>query len=89
MSDPRDSDGTSGDAPIPDDPSGEAREQLEENDELLREGDEPTPRETVPRHGVSRHRHVLDEEQREKRDEDEQAHHLMHDEDLPDPAIEP
>ncbi|MGO2932632.1 hypothetical protein [Microbacterium sp.] len=35
------------------------------------------------------HSDVIDEERREKRDEDEQADHLMHDEDLPDPAIEP
>jgi len=45
MSDPRSPDG---ETPIPDDPTGEAQEQLEENDEHLREGDEPTPDETVP-----------------------------------------
>lgn len=55
MSDPRDPDGESGDLPVPDDPSGEAREQLDENDEHLREGDEPTPDDTVPKHGVPRH----------------------------------
>ena len=48
MSDPRSPDGESSVTPIPDDPIGEAREQLEENDEHLREGDDPTPDETVP-----------------------------------------
>lgn len=40
----------SGDTSIPGDPTEEAREQLQENDDHLREGDEPTPEETVPRH---------------------------------------
>jgi len=35
------------------------------------------------------HYDVVSEEQREKRDEDEQANHLLHDDDLPDPLIEP
>ena len=35
------------------------------------------------------HSDVVEEERREKRDEDKQADHLMHDEDMPDPAIEP
>ena len=35
------------------------------------------------------HSDVIEEEQREKHDEDKQANHLLHDEDLPDPAIEP
>lgn len=48
MSDSRSPDGESSVTPIPDDPTGEAREQLEENDEHLREGDEPTPDDTVP-----------------------------------------
>lgn len=48
MSDRRSPDGESSVTPIPDDPTGEAQEQLEENDEHLREGDEPTPDETVP-----------------------------------------
>lgn len=30
-------------------PGDEAREQLKENDRLLREGDEDTPEDTVPR----------------------------------------
>ncbi len=49
MPEPRAPDGKSDNIPIPQDPSGEAREQLEENDEHLREGDEPTPDETVPK----------------------------------------
>lgn len=40
----------SGDTSIPEDPTEEAREQLQENDEHLREGDEPTPERTVPNH---------------------------------------
>ena len=43
----RDSNGSDG-MPIPDNPTGEAQEQLSENDEHLREGDERTPDETVP-----------------------------------------
>lgn len=35
------------------------------------------------------HEDVIAEERREKHDEDEQADHLLHDEDLPDPRIEP
>ncbi len=35
------------------------------------------------------HRDVVDEEQREKRDEDHQADALLHGEDLHDPDIEP
>lgn len=35
------------------------------------------------------HSDVIDEEQREKHDEDEEANHLLHGEDLPDPEIEP
>ena len=35
------------------------------------------------------HADVIKEEQREKRDEDEQANHLLHDEDLREPLIEP
>ncbi|WP_404435094.1 hypothetical protein LG322_07935 [Microbacterium aerolatum] len=35
------------------------------------------------------HSDVVDEERREKHDEDEQASQLLHDEDLPDPPIEP
>ena len=48
MSNPRGTDGERDEMPVPEDPGGEAREQLEENDEHLREGDEPTPEETVP-----------------------------------------
>jgi hypothetical protein len=80
MSTPRNAEGESGEVSIPEDPSDEAREQLKENDELLREGDVPTPDVTVP---------TDDEEQREKREEDEQADHLLHDGDMHDPSIEP
>lgn len=48
MLNPRVPDDESKATPIPEDPTAEAREQLEENDEHLREGDEPTPEETVP-----------------------------------------
>lgn len=82
--------------------------QPKENDEHLREGDEPTLEQAVPGHERNamsdfsdpdtspgdglvdkEHSEVIDAEQREKYDEDEEASHLLHHEDLPDPAIEP
>lgn len=85
MSSTRGANSESDGVPIPEDPAGEIREQLAQNDEQLREGDEPTPDETVPRHSDE----VGGDEQREKHDEDEQASHLLHDDDLPAPPIEP
>lgn len=48
------------------------------------------PRTPRDENGIdAEHSDVIEEEQREKHDEDKQANHLLHDEDLPDPAIEP
>lgn len=78
--DQRDSDGVSDETLVPEDPTGEAREQLKENDKHLRKGDQPLD---------EKRSDSIDAEQREKHDEDEEANHLLHGEDLPDPEIEP